>query len=101
MKTLIRRRVRVLRRLIWVCTVCLCSKNGTLGLYGLIKKSKAVIFTFYKTIQILFVGNKIRRWIFLVLKSTLGVYTVQGIIKVTMISVVFIYICLHLMLFTL
>ena len=32
-KTLIRR--RVLRRLIWVCTVCLCPKNGTLGLYGL------------------------------------------------------------------
>ena len=34
MKTLIRR--RVLRRLIWVCTICLCPKNGTLGLYGLI-----------------------------------------------------------------
>ena len=34
MKTLIRR--RVLRRLIWVCTVCLCPKNGTLGFYGLI-----------------------------------------------------------------
>ena len=33
-KTLIRR--RVLRRLIWVCTVCLCPKNRTLGLYGLI-----------------------------------------------------------------
>ena len=33
MKTLIRR--RVLWRLIWVCTVCLCPKNGTLGLYGL------------------------------------------------------------------
>ena len=32
-KTLIRR--RVLRRLIWVCTVCLCPKNRTLGLYGL------------------------------------------------------------------
>ena len=32
-KTLIRR--RVLRRLIWVCTVCLCPKNGALGLYGL------------------------------------------------------------------
>ena len=24
-----------MRRLIWVCTVCLCPKNGTLGLYGL------------------------------------------------------------------
>ena len=35
MKTLIRR--RVLRRLIWVCIVCLCPKNGTLGLYGLNK----------------------------------------------------------------
>ena len=34
-KTLIRH--RVLRRLIWVCTVCLYPKNGTLGLYGLIK----------------------------------------------------------------
>ena len=34
MKTLIRR--RELRRLTWVCTVCLCPKNGTLGLYGLI-----------------------------------------------------------------
>ena len=33
MKTLIRR--RVLRRLIWVCTVCPCPKNGTLGLYWL------------------------------------------------------------------
>ena len=30
MKTLIRHRV-----LIWVCAVCLCPKNGTLGLYGL------------------------------------------------------------------
>ena len=39
-KTLIRR--RVLRRLIWVCTVCLCPKNGTLGLYGL--KDQSVIF---------------------------------------------------------
>ena len=27
---------RFLQRLIWVCTVCLCPKNGTLGLYGLI-----------------------------------------------------------------
>ena len=26
---------RVQPRLIWVCTVCLCPKNGTLGLYGL------------------------------------------------------------------
>ena len=25
----------VLRRLIWVCTVCLCPQNWTLGLYGL------------------------------------------------------------------
>ena len=33
-KTLIRR--RVLRRLIWVCTVCLGPKNGTQGSYGLI-----------------------------------------------------------------
>ena len=33
--TLIRRRVLRLRRLFWVCTVCLCPKNGTLGLYGL------------------------------------------------------------------
>ena len=31
--TLIRR--RVLRRLIWVCTVCLCSIKWTPGLYGL------------------------------------------------------------------
>ena len=27
---------RVLWRLIWVCTVCLCPKIGTLGYYGLI-----------------------------------------------------------------
>ena len=33
MKALIRR--RVLWRLIWVCTVCLCPENGMLGLYGL------------------------------------------------------------------
>ena len=33
MKILIRH--RVLRRLICVCTVCLCPKNGMLGLYGL------------------------------------------------------------------
>ena len=32
-KTLIKR--RILRRLIWICTICLCSKNGMLGLYGL------------------------------------------------------------------
>ena len=32
-KTLIRS--RVLRRLVWVCTVCLCPKNGTPVLYGL------------------------------------------------------------------
>ena len=34
MKTLIR--CCLLRYLIWVCTVCLCPKNGMLGLYGLI-----------------------------------------------------------------
>ena len=28
-------RCRVLWRLIWVCSGCLCPKNGTLGLYGL------------------------------------------------------------------
>ena len=28
-------RRRVLRRLIWVCTVCLCPQTGTLGLYEL------------------------------------------------------------------
>ena len=28
-------RWRVLQRLIWVCTVCLCSTKKTLGLYGL------------------------------------------------------------------
>ena len=33
MKTLIR--CRALWRLTWVCTVCLCPKNGTLGLYRL------------------------------------------------------------------
>ena len=38
-KTLIRR--RILRRLIWVCTVCLGPKNGTPGLYGLM----SLIFT--------------------------------------------------------
>ena len=27
-------------RLIWVCTVCLCPKNGMLGLYGLSNVSK-------------------------------------------------------------
>ena len=32
-ETLIRR--RVLRRLIWVCTVCLCPTKRTLGLYGI------------------------------------------------------------------
>ena len=32
-KTLIR--YHILRHLIWVCTVCLCPKNGALGLYGL------------------------------------------------------------------
>ena len=37
LKTLIRR--RVLQRLIWVCTVCLCPKKGTLGLNGLIHQS--------------------------------------------------------------
>ena len=31
-ETLVRR--RVLRRLIWVCTVCLCPTKKTLGLYG-------------------------------------------------------------------
>ena len=36
MQTLVRR--RILRRLIWVCTVCLGPKNGTLGLYGLCHK---------------------------------------------------------------
>ena len=32
-ETLIRR--RVLRRLVWVCTICLCPTKRTLGLYGL------------------------------------------------------------------
>ena len=32
-EVLIRR--RVLRRLIWICTVCLCPTKGTLSLYGL------------------------------------------------------------------
>ena len=42
MKTLFRR--RVLQRLIWVCTVCLCPKNGTLGVYGLSSVSYLVVF---------------------------------------------------------
>ena len=29
------KQTRQCRRLIWVCTVCLCSKNGTLGTKGL------------------------------------------------------------------
>ena len=29
-------RQRIMRRLIWVCTVCLCPKHETPGLYGLI-----------------------------------------------------------------
>ena len=33
METLVRR--RVVRRLIWVCAVCLCPTKRTLGLYGL------------------------------------------------------------------
>ena len=33
MKTLIRR--RMMRRLIWVCTVCLCPTRGASGLFGL------------------------------------------------------------------
>ena len=32
-ETLIRR--RILRRLIWVCTICLCPTKRTLGIYGL------------------------------------------------------------------
>ena len=35
MEALIRR--RVLRRLIWVCTVCLCPTKRTLGIYGLVE----------------------------------------------------------------
>ena len=44
-KTPIRR--RILRRLIWVCTVCLCHKNGTLGLYGLIHACSLILQFFY------------------------------------------------------
>ena len=33
------------RRLIWVCTVCLCPKNGTLGLYGLRIKGFMVLLS--------------------------------------------------------
>ena len=40
-KTLIRR--RILRRLIWVCTVWLCPKNGTLDLYGLFFERKSIL----------------------------------------------------------
>ena len=29
--------VRILRRLVWVSTVCLCHRKRTLGLYGLTK----------------------------------------------------------------
>ena len=43
-ETLIRR--RVLWRLIWVCVVCLCPTNRTLGLYGLIYMSDHVLFKY-------------------------------------------------------
>ena len=43
-KTLIRR--LVLRRVICVCTVCLCPKNGTLGLYGLNHSFKMIFCHF-------------------------------------------------------
>ena len=45
MKTLIG--CRIPRRLIWVCTVCLCPKNGMLGLYGLTCKSLNDICNLY------------------------------------------------------
>ena len=37
-ETLVRR--RVLWRLIWICTVCLCPTKRTLGLYGLSHKRR-------------------------------------------------------------
>ena len=37
-------RCHVLGRLIWECTVCLCPKNGLLGLYGLRKISTELFF---------------------------------------------------------
>ena len=40
METLIRR--RVLWRLIWVCTVCLCPTRRTIGLYWLMTKKKEI-----------------------------------------------------------
>ena len=43
-ETLIRR--RVLRRLILVCTVCLCPTKRTLGLYGLKKESHVIHYTY-------------------------------------------------------
>ena len=42
----------ILRRLIWVCTVCLCPQNGALVLYGLsferTSMLKAHVFPNYK-----------------------------------------------------
>ena len=46
-------RPRVLRRLIWVCTVCLCSTKRTLGLNGL---RKIVFHSMYFT---LYCGNSL------------------------------------------
>ena len=53
-KTLIRR--RDLRRLIWVCTVCLCPKDRTLGLYGLSERTHILtdgscIMIYYSKVQ--------------------------------------------------
>ena len=40
-------RGRVLRRLIWLCTVCLCPKNNdAIGLYGLITLKNFVYWAY-------------------------------------------------------
>ena len=55
MVTLIRR--RVLRRLIWVCTVCLCPIKRALGLYGLIVIIEAIYSRWIYLTPCLTLGN--------------------------------------------
>ena len=69
MKTLIRR--RVLRRLVWVCTVCLCPTKRTLGLNGLSRMLPSII-----SIVVVLCGN-----IFFLFNITYCNQTVEFLIR--------------------
>ena len=57
-------RLRILRRLIWVCTVCLCPTKRTLRLYGLIYNLGFILGNFFLLNMVIKIfGYRALRWV--------------------------------------